>query len=105
MATIDSSETMQVWSLNAEADGAGQAKALLSQLHKLTRDDFGFVRGPFADPNRTTPSPVAKCLAFFPSFTVLGMQPFFVVGLSSGDILKCPTGTGTVPWGPHLKRK
>lgn len=51
--------------------------------------DFTFQEGPLADDGVLTEVHLPTSASFFPSFSFLGVQDSFCVGLESGDILKC----------------
>lgn len=89
--TVDVGCTIRIWS--AFVAGNGNAPKLLFQMQQAA---LHFEKGPFVERDRN-----AKKMAlvkptrveFFPSFTLLGTQPFIVVGLANGDILKVNTDT------------
>ncbi|XP_022340987.2 uncharacterized protein LOC111135323 isoform X3 [Crassostrea virginica] len=54
-----------------------------------TFKDFTFQEGPLADDGVLADVHLPTSAAFFPSFSFLGVQDSFCVGLESGDILKC----------------
>lgn len=51
--------------------------------------DFTFQEGPLADEGVLTDVHLPTTASFFPSFSFLGVQDSFCVGLENGDILKC----------------
>jgi WD40 repeat protein len=89
--TIDHDNTMRIWSAFSASAGA-----LPKLRFEMAQRSLHFEKGPFVDRERNALKMQLvrpTCVEFFPSFTLFGTQPFIVVGLANGDILKVNTDT------------
>eukprot|EP00054_Salpingoeca_dolichothecata_P023404 m.156007 g.156007 ORF g.156007 m.156007 type:complete len:1090 (-) comp24673_c0_seq7:126-3395(-) len=91
--TIDSFGVVRIWSIGWAASTDRKIVSSSSALYlllELRRRDLVFQSGTLAgtlEGRENLPQP--SCGRFFPAFTISGTQPFFVIGLNTGDILKC----------------
>lgn len=90
IVATDKSGTVSVWHIRATSrpnERMEPAEVVLFQ--KFKQRDLTFVSGPLADQD---PKCIPVAAIFYPSFNLLGQQPFLAIGLSNGDILRFQIG-------------